>query len=867
MRRPSSSSSSSSILPRLIGSALLLGLLALCGALPVRVAAWSFHPTAAVSPGSGLPYNVTYHDQGESTTYPVVRIGVMYSGTGPFSVFGAHTRRLAVSWLNDLLAPGNGTIDGGNGVVAVSLILCDVASVTASALSCANKLLTYGISTAIAPESTLAVDVQPLFEARHIPVVAPLATQSFIFICDQSNLAPCTRPSSRRFKYLFGTQPLASDLLRDYVNLLKVQGAKTVALIKNSDSFSSEVCDTADTGAVTAGLNVVYRHTLVPADDYAARRAIVATVKELDPDAVFFIDRTNCTGAMNLFGLNQYAPRSLMTIQCVDYPTRMLSDPYDRDHGTYGTGTMRYVLGATGWDPRLRGQDYQEDATLGYCDHFVPRPGSSSATSPLVFQEYFLALSGGVTPTYSHSGIMMAYYLMEAAIAASGSNLPTQLYNALSSVYLPSFNGRLSIDSYGLVRSSPIVLYQVSATGSLEIISPVSSQTKGQVYPVPSYDERFFVNRLFEDRLEKVAIALVVVAQAYLLTLLIAMIGARHHARIRAMSWKFSAATIVSAMILVVSILTWTINNTEAQCQARVPLIFIGYSTFLCSIFARVFRLHRIFNEQRMQVVSYPDGKLALIALIPLVPMWIVFLVGVGVFPMHVQEQSPNANDPATLIRPSLNYTDCTIGGDGAVAILYTLLSGSLFLTAIIYYLARRTKHVPALYNSPMEIVNSLGLFLICFCVALVLVLTGATQSNRSADFGVRSIFVFVACCGSIHGLYFDTIRRASLEVYFGYQSEPLGVANATMYDQNHTETPPTLPLSSVPLPARGTQLKINTSGNTARVHPKPSLTTTSGTPVGGGAQRTISSQNGVPAALYKLPQTPSEPNTPNTPH
>jgi ABC-type branched-subunit amino acid transport system substrate-binding protein len=770
-------------------NALLLLLVVVLAAGTAAAFPTSFFPSSTPIAPAGQLYNVTYRDAPVADESSVLRVGVMYSGTGPFSAFGVHTQRLAVSWLNDLLGAGGivGTTD-----VAVKLVLCDAGSAPALALLCTTRLIAAGIHIAVSPESTLAVTVMPQFELAQIPVVAPLSTQSFIFICDASLQAPCTRVSQRRFEHLFGTQPLAADLFRDDINVMKVMGAKTVAIVKGSDLFSQEVCQTAEQDAEYAGLSNVYSTTLSATFNATERDQMMADLQARNADLVYYCDRANCTGMLYQFRHQQYYPSRLMTIQCVDYPIRTQADPLG-DGELYDMGSMRYVHGATGWDPRVHGPDYEEAATTGYANHFV---GSKEIPSPMQFRNYFVALTQNRTgvvlePTYSHSGIAMAFILIEAAIAqARAANpsvpalTPAHLYGAISRVYMATFNGRMSTDTYGLVRGSAIVRYQVGPNGALEITAPANAQTMPVIYPAPSYTERFFTNPQWGQRVEKVAVALVICAQVYHVLLLVCMFATREHELIRGMSWKFAALTIVGSQLMLFSILTWTINNNDAQCRARIPMIFFGYAAVLCSIFARVYRLHRIFNRSALRSVSYPDGKLALIMMIPFGVMAVLFLISVAAFPLRLEEFSPNASDPYIAIRPSLNYTDCSVGG-GAEVILYIMLAASFLLTCTIYYLARRTKHVPAIFNSPLEIVNSLGLFLICISVALALVLSGATKANRSADFGVRSIFVFVACCGSIHGLYFDPIRQAALHVFFGQQPETVGAAPAL--PANHT--------------------------------------------------------------------------------
>jgi ABC-type branched-subunit amino acid transport system substrate-binding protein len=757
--------------------------------LGATAAPTSFFPSSTPIAPAGTLYNVTYHDAPVADEATVLRVGVMYSGTGPFAAFGAHTQRLAVSWLNDLLGPGGivGTTD-----IAVKLVLCDAGSSAASALLCANRLLGVGVHIAVSPESTLAVTVMPLFELAQIPVVAPLSTQSFIFICDASLQAPCARVGQRRFEYLFGTQPLAADLFRDDINVMKVLGARTIAVVKGSDLFSQEVCQTAVQDAEYAGLVNLYSTTLSATYNATERQQVMQQLQATNADLVYYCDRANCTGMLNQFRQQRYYPLRLMSIQCVDYPVRTQPDPLG-DGETYGMGSMRYVHGATGWDPRVHGPDYEESSTTGHANHFV---GTKDVPSPMQFRNYFVALTSDRTgvalePTYSHSGIEMAFILVEATIALARAANPSapaltadHLYTAMSRVYLATFNGRMSTDTYGLVRGSAIVRYQIGPQGALEITAPANAQTMPAIYPAPSFEERFFANPQWDQPVEKVAVALVICAQVYMVALLVCMFATREHELIRGMSWKFSAVTIVGAQLMLLSILTWTINNNEAQCRARIPMIFFGYAAMLCSIFARVYRLHRIFNRSALRSVSYPDGKLGLIMLIPFGVMTVLFIISVAAFPLHLAESSPNASDPFVAIRPSLDYTDCSVG-QGAEIILYLMLAASFALTCVIYYLARRTKHVPAIFNSPLEIVNSLGLFLICVCVVLALVLSGATKSNRSADFGVRSIFIFVACCGSIHGLYFDPIRQAALHVFFGQQPETVGAAPAL--PANHT--------------------------------------------------------------------------------
>jgi ABC-type branched-subunit amino acid transport system substrate-binding protein len=822
----------------------------LCLCVTVGASSSALTPSAVVSPGAGILYNITYCDQPYTNiaSDDILRVGVMYSATGAFASFGIQTRKLAVSWLNDLLPEGY----IGTTIKRVMLMLCDVASTDSIAVTCATQMIASHVAAVIGPESLITVTIMSQFEAARISVVSPITTLSIAFICDATLQAPCTKRGQRRFQYLYGTQPLAGDIMRDYMNIMKNQGITNIGIVEYPDTFNQEVTSTVRRDAPVNSINVVYDKTIKLPYDGQDRDATILALKALNPDGIVYSNRANCTETILLFKKHKFYPKSLMTVQCVDMAFRtQVEDVTNSPPVTFNHGAMRYVMGATGWDARVRGPDYQEDKFQGYCDHFTHSRNASAVdvsqelNSPAIFRDYFVRLTN-IEPTYSHSGIMMSFYLIEAAVAISNSTNPSAVHDAIRDIYLPTFNGRLVVDVYGLVRGSSIVYYQVGFSGNLEIVSPPSAQTAALLFPAPSYDERTFVEVKFSTREEKVAIALVIIGEVYLLLIFVGLILLRKHEAIRAASWGYSAMTVFGAVILMFSILSWTLNNIDAQCQSRIPLIFIGYSTILGGMFAGVYRIHKIFNTKVLKQVSITPVRLLLVLCAVLCPMYLLFFICVGAFPMYRVEYFPHPESIAAVARPNQNYTDCAIDS-GSKIIFYLLLAGAVMLTVYVDQLARRTRGVKELFNSSIEIRNSLFRFFICIGVVIALVWSGATKDNRSADFTVRSIFIYLACVSTVHSLYFDKVWKA-------FTGDVLQWDTDSKIQQNHTHV-------------QNTGMADNGEDNASLIHqpPKSSVKASSYRAPTSSPQHHVMSIRIQPQnSVNSLPQASKEQTTPS---
>jgi ABC-type branched-subunit amino acid transport system substrate-binding protein len=769
----------------------------------------TFYTSTAVSPGMGEMYNVTYRDthfEASITKDDTLHVGVMYSATGAFSSFGVQTRLMAISWLNDLLPLGR----IGSTNKRVVLRMCDVASTDTFAVHCATQMIDAGVSAVVGPESMLTVSIMPLFEAARIPVISPITTLKDAFICDETMQLPCSKRGQRRFQYLYGTQPLASDIMRDYVNIMKNRGIKTIGIVAFPDKFNLEVVSTVRADAHLNAVDVVFDKVIQSPYNAADRDETVRMIRNLNPDAVVYANRANCTETILLFRKHNYAPKSLMTVQCVDFYFRtQIEDPTAKPPIVFNRGSMSYVMGATGWDARVRGPDYQEDASLGYCNHFAPPRNITERTdhsSPAQFSEYFTALTG-VRPTYSHSGTMMAFYVIEGAVASSNSSLPDVIRATIRDLYIPTFNGRLVVDVYGLVRGSSIVYYQVGIEGNLDIISPPSAQSATLLYPMPSFGERVFVELHFNTTVEHFAVALVIIGEVYLMTIFVGLICLRSQQEIRAMSWRFSAMTVLGAQILLASPLVWTLNTTDVECKLRVVLLFTGYSTVVGAMFARVFQIHIIFSTTVLRQVSLSDTKLVAVLMGVLAPMYLLFFICMGMFPMYRVEYSPRPDLVEFMVRPSLNYTDCAID-DAANIIFYLLLVSAVMLTCVVDYLARKTRGVRELFNSSMEIRNSLFRFIVCISVVVALVWSGAARGNRMADFTVRSIFIYLACISTVHSMFFAKVWTAFTASYLSWDMDSQPPAGQELMQAASIRDPHLSKLSSEQkqcLPAPGT--------------------------------------------------------------
>jgi hypothetical protein len=173
----------------------------------------------------------------------------------------------------------------------------------------------------------------------------------------------------------------------------------------------------------------------------------------------------------------------------------------------------------------------------------------------------------------------------------------------------------------------------------------------------------------------------------------------RHKVIIRSSSVPFLCAILVGMALLRAAMIPWSVEPTAASCSSFLWLINLGFMLLFCPLFAKTWRVYRIFSGAHLKVVKISNVKLlagtaAIIALD-------VILIGVwqGVSPLvPVQYDRIIGSDQHV-------FTHCSVESSGAGLVFAALVGvekAALLLFGAI--MAFSTRNVKSTFNESTQI-------------------------------------------------------------------------------------------------------------------------------------------------------------------
>jgi len=659
----------------------------------------------------------------ETTSTPTVKIGVMYSGSGSFAQTGLLTKSLAGFWGSYIVSLGG---IGSTGILP-DIYYCDVQSSAVLTTSCTNYFI-HNVSTSviISPEGTNALVSAFLTEPQSIPLLASVSSLKSLYVCDNTLQPPCNHNGDRRFQYFIGTSPTASDLLAEYFNVMYIYGARTVSIIQGSDAYNSEICNYGSTYAQQNKMQLVYNTTFPATYTYAYLLGVLMTVKATDADILLYCNRPKCQESINVLQDAQYYPRALMLIQCVESAV-----------GQNGTNSalLAHAMGVSTWDKRIHSPLFQDDINQGFSNRFA----SNQEDSAQLFSSDFATYSGGVIPTYTQASVMVAFYLIEAAVARSNSTRSADMNAAFSKIYMFSFAGLISVDYVGLVRGAPIIIYQVGTSGALNIISPPALSTSAIVYPAPSWEDRIYSAHPFQTGVELAVLVLFVLCSNAFVGVAVTIFRKRQDADVKAKSWRFTIVSVLGTQLFVSGLLTWGITNSQSQCSARAFLLVIGFAVMMSPVIAKMYRINSIFNSSELTMVKLTDSKTAVVMLAHILPLFLVWALWTGVDPLILTRF---VVDP---LRPRYDYEDCAGQNGQTNSFLLAVACICSFYLLEVAFLAFITRNVTQSFNETKRLLLVVYVWGFILTSVSVIQFTVTSSLSRSTMFALRSVFLCLA--------------------------------------------------------------------------------------------------------------------------
>jgi branched-chain amino acid transport system substrate-binding protein len=291
---------------------------------------------------------------------------------------------------------------------------------------------------------------------------APIAERYKIPMVEANGAAEST--FSKGYKYSFMILSPAKLYLRGIIDVIRATdpAAKTVAILGENESFSKEVAGGAAEYAREKGMSIVYDE-LYPtnAQDVSA---LLTAIKGKNPDLVL--------------GSGHLQDSLLIVKQSKDLgvsPKAMgfSVGPSTPEFRVNLGKSAEYIFGATQWTESLK---YE---------------GDDPWKTPKAFDEAFRAKYPNYKTTpYQVAESAAAIVAYQRAVEKAGTLEPTKVRDALASIDMMTYFGRIKFDARGVNVYKPMAVEQYQADGKKYTVWPQEVAEKPPLYPMPAWDKR-----------------------------------------------------------------------------------------------------------------------------------------------------------------------------------------------------------------------------------------------------------------------------------------------------------------------------------------------------------------------------------------
>jgi len=297
-----------------------------------------------------------------------------------------------------------------------------------------------------APTATAA----PICEKYKIPMIEANGSAESIF--------------SKGYKYTFAVLSPAKLYLRGVIDLVRAKdpNAKTVAILGENEPFSKEVAGGAAEYAKEKGMQVVY-NDLYPTNTQDVS-SLLTNVKSKNPDI--------------MLGAGHLQDSLLIVKQAKDLgvsPKAMgfSVGPSSPEFRNSLKQNADYIFGATQWTPALKynGDDFWKTPQTYAKEFRAKHPNYNDIP-------YQVAESSAAILTY------------QRAIEKAGTLDPGKVRDAIASIDIMTFYGRIKFDSRGVNVYKPMAVEQLQSDGKKYTVFPIDVAEKEAIYPMPPWDKR-----------------------------------------------------------------------------------------------------------------------------------------------------------------------------------------------------------------------------------------------------------------------------------------------------------------------------------------------------------------------------------------
>jgi branched-chain amino acid transport system substrate-binding protein len=384
---------------------------------------------------------------GASTGAPIV-IGTALSATGQTSKEGTLAKQGYDLWLDWINARGGIVVGGVKH--PVQIVYEDDQSKSDQSAILMQKLITsenaqfllgpYG-SAATATDAVVA-------EKNGIPMVEANGAAQAIF--------------SKGYKYTFAVLSPANEYLTGVIDMAATLTPRptTIAMLAADDSFSQEVAKAVNEYASSKGMQIVFNEKYPNGSTDVS--GLLSRAKAQSPDIVL-----NSGHLAEAIAINKGAKDLRINAKIFAYSVGPSTPDFIHALGA----DADYVYDGSQWTPQVK---YTPAFYLSVADYTKAYETKYNSTDP---------------PDYHVAESTAGCLALQRAIENAGSLDPRKVRDALASLDVTTFFGRLKFDSRGVNVYKPMVVEQIQK-GVHYTVFPQSVANGSPQYPTPAWDQR-----------------------------------------------------------------------------------------------------------------------------------------------------------------------------------------------------------------------------------------------------------------------------------------------------------------------------------------------------------------------------------------
>lgn len=660
-----------------------------------------------------------------------VKIGILYSGSGTLEPQGQTYPVVASMWSSWTLQQPHGL--GGLDIYP-ELYLYDVASIASAALLGLQELIGNNISVVVGPETGLIETVVAacLNAEPPIPVISTMDSSSKLFGL-----------SFRAYPNLFGTLTPMTQYFTNLYPLIRRQYSR-LTFIYVDDPLDTDVCTGSLTDATMQGLDIVGLHVVNSSQDYALSiAAILSHVSNIErPEVLFFCGYMICDDFLLGLKYSGWIPSVVVAFECTGLATHVV-DSNDPDL----IDAYRYIVSPQQWDARLVGRRYV-DSRINLTSAMFPI-STETLSSAELFNSAFQLAANGLPMNSTTASQMAGLYAIATAVMLCNCTTSTGIMESMQKVTLSSFYGLIDFDLNGQNSIKDMVYIQLDSALDSHLLYPSTPVTIEPIWPIPTYEERIYSNKILSQSSEIAVLILAVVGALLCVSLSVCLIVYRRHPGIQPTSPWFTCVFLWGCGTGCLWTSSWLLNNTQLMCSFRNPGMSLALGMMLSSLLAKTSRIARIFDMQKLQTQKITDWHVARVMLLLLIPLLLLTCIG------EIARPTVSTRYTVDPIRSILDYTDCVYQ---LPALVFPFLGWIVINLAFCLYYAYRVRGAYAEFNEARAITRIVGLLIILFVVNVVLVIW-TTVANREVIFACRSLCNLAVFSGAAVVLILERVK------------------------------------------------------------------------------------------------------------